>query len=209
MIRSNHNIPFLAGRYIARLFAAKLSGNLVFHNFHHTVNVVRGVKDIGRNLQLDAAQKEILLLAAWFHDSGHVVKYMGHEEESQQLAKEWLLKMEFPMDRTEQVMACIAATHMPQRPKDLLQQVICDADLYHLSMGEYCHLQFQLREEWKRVLHKEYTDITWMEENLSFINEHQYFTEYGQTVLEKRKQKNLRLCEQLLRDSLYNLDESF
>lgn len=209
MIRSNHNIPFLAGRYIARLFASKLSGDLVFHNFHHTVNVVRGVKDIGRHLQLDAVQKEILLLAAWFHDSGHVVKYMGHEEESQQLAKEWLLKMEFPMDKTEQVLACIAATHMPQRPKGLLQQVICDADLYHLSMGEYCHLQFQLREEWKRVLKKEYTDISWMEENLSFINEHQYFTVYGQSVLEKRKQKNLRLCEQLLRDSLYNIGESF
>lgn len=209
MIRSNHNIPFLAGRYIARLFASRLPGNLVFHNFHHTVNVVRGVKDIGRHLQLDAAQKEILLLAAWFHDSGHVVKYMGHEEESQQLAKVWLLKENFPKDKTAQVLACIAATCMPQRPKDLLQQVICDADLYHLSMGEYCHLQFQLREEWKRVLQKEYSDITWMEENLSFINEHQYFTEYGQSVLEKRKQKNLKLCEQLLRDSLYNIGESY
>ncbi len=197
MIRSNHSLPFLAGRYIARIFASKLSGDLVFHNFHHTVNVVRGVKDIGRHLQLDKAQKEILLLAAWFHDSGHVVKYIGHEEESQRLAQEWLSREGFPPGKIDQVLDCIGATKMPQQPKNLLQKVICDADLFHLSLGEYCHLQFQLREEWRRIFNREYSDLGWMEENLSFIHDHQYFTEYGRKVLEARKQRNLQLCEQL------------
>ena len=87
MIRANHSITFLAGLHIARLFADKLSSDLLFHNFHHTTNVIRGVKDICKQLAIHPEQKEILLLAAWFHDSGHVVKYIGHEEESQKLAK--------------------------------------------------------------------------------------------------------------------------
>ena len=198
MIRENHSITFLAGRYIARLFASQLPGDLVFHNFHHTVNVVTGVKNIGRNLRLDFVQEEILLLAAWFHDSGHVVKYEGHEIESQRLASEWLTRENFPTEKIAQVLSCIEATHMPQRPANLLQQVICDADLFHLSLDEYCHLQFQLREEWERIFKKEYTDLGWMEENLSFITSHNYFTDYGKTVLEKRKQKNLQKCRQLV-----------
>lgn len=200
MIRANHSIIFLAGRYISRLFAEKLPGDLVFHNFHHTTNVVRGVRDIGRHLHLDKEQKEILILAAWFHDSGHIIKYIGHEEESQKLAKAWLEKEKYPVDKTEQVLACIAATHLPQQPHDLLQQILCDADLYHLSLGEYCHLQFQLREEIKRIFNKKYTDLEWMKENLKFIHQHEYFTSYAKTVLEERKQKNYAKCLQLVKE---------
>ena len=53
MIVSNHNITFLAGRYIAREFAKSLSPDLVFHNFHHTTNVVRDVKEIAKQMNLD------------------------------------------------------------------------------------------------------------------------------------------------------------
>ena len=200
MIRKNHSITFLAGRYITRLFAAKLSDDLVFHNFHHTSNVVRGVKDIGRHLHIGKEEKKILLLAAWFHDSGHIVKYIGHEAESQKIAKEWLTKEQYPIEKINQVMACIAVTQLPQQPKNLLEQIMCDSDLYHLSLGEYCHLQFQLREEFKRIFKKEYTDIKWMEDNLAFIHNHQYFTDYGQSVLEKRKQRHEAKCEQLLEE---------
>jgi len=198
MIRANHSITFLAGRYIVRLFAEKLSSDLQFHNFHHTVNVVRGVKDIAKHLKLDKTQIEILLLAAWFHDSGHIICYTGHEEESQKLAKNWLEKENYPEDKMEQVLACIAATHIPRQPKNLLEEVICDADLYHLSLGEYFHLQFQLREELKRVFQRDYSDQSWMEENLAFLHQHHYFTDYGKTVLELRKQANVKKCEQLV-----------
>jgi len=197
MIRKNHSITFLAGRYITRLFAEKLSGDLVFHNFHHTSNVVRGVKDIGRHLHLGKEEREILLLSAWFHDSGHIIKYIGHEEASQQIAAEWLEKENYPKEKLEQVLGCIAATHLPQQPKNLLEEVICDADLYHLSLGEYCHIQFQLREEFKRVFKKEYRDVQWMKDNLEFLNNHQYFTDYGKTILAERKAQNKKKCEQL------------
>lgn len=200
MIRKNHSITFLAGRYISRLFAEKLSSDLVFHNFHHTSNVVRGVKDIGKHLHLGKEEREILLLAAWFHDSGHIIKYIGHEKISQQIATKWLKKEKYPKGKLEQILKCIAATHLPQCPENLLQEVICDTDLYHLSLNEYCHIQFQLREEFKRVIGKEYSDLRWMEDNLKFLNEHQYFTDFGKTILAKRKARNKAKCEQLFEE---------
>lgn len=200
MIRKNHSITFLAGRYITRLFATKLSGYLVFHNFHHTSNVVLGVKDIGRHLYLGKEEREILLLAAWFHDSGHIIKYIGHEEASQQIAAEWMEKENYLKEKLERVLGCIAATHLPQQPKTLIQEVICDADLYHLSLGEYCHIQFQLREEFKRVFNKEYSNMQWLEGNLKFLDNHQYFTEFGKTVLAERKKKNRAKCDQLFEE---------
>ncbi len=132
----------------------------------------------------------MLLLVVWFHNSGRIVKYIGHKEESQKLAKPWLEKERYPTCKTEQVLACIVATHLLQQPQNLLQQIIWDADLYHLSLGEYYHLQLQLREEIKRIFNKEYTVQRSMKENLIFIHQHEYFTSYAKTVLEERKQKS-------------------
>lgn len=198
----NHSIVFVAGRYIARLLAKQLSPDLLFHNFHHTLNVVRGVRIISRNLQLTSDQLEILLIAAWFHDSGHIKTYKGHEMESQQLAKVFLERHQYPSEKTAEVLACIGATQMPQQPQNLLQQVICDADLFHLSLPEYPHLQHQLREEWGRVLNKTYTEEEWLEENLSFLEHHQYFTTFGQKVLAKKKWKNIEKCKHLAEESI-------
>jgi len=200
MSHKTHSITFLAGRYITHLFAEKLSADLVFHNFYHTLNVVRGVKDIGKHLHLSKEEKELLLLAAWFHDSGHIETYKGHEEVSQRIASEWLEKNHYPKNKIKQVLDCIAATQLPQQPKNLLEEVICDADLYHLSFGEYCHIQFKLREELRRVFGKEYTNEEWMKNNLAFLDNHHYFTDYGKTVLSKKKARNRAICKQLYKE---------
>lgn len=197
MEKVNHSIDFLAGRYISQLLAEKLSCDLVFHNFHHTCNVVCGVKEICRHLKISKDEQEILLLAAWFHDSGHIVKYIGHEEISQQIATDWLNRKRYPWDKRDEVLRCISATRLPQQPKNHLQEIICDADLYHLSLSEYCHLQFQLREEIKRVLGRKYSNLQWMKENLDFLNHHQYFTSYGKETLAKAKEENKAKCELL------------
>jgi len=198
MKKTKHSITFLAGKHVAKLLIEQLPSELVFHNFHHTVNVVRGVRDISKNLGLSKEQKEILLLAAWFHDTGLTKCYQGHEAESQNLAKSFLQTANYPEEKLEQVLACIAATKMPQAPTNLLEQVICDADLYHLSLMEYCHLQALLRAEWEKVLEKSYTDKAWTLENLTFINKHQYWTTYGKMVLQKGKELNIEKCERLL-----------
>lgn len=126
---TNNSILCLAGRYIARLLTKQLPDGLSFHNLHHTINVVRGVRDISKHLKLNKEQKEILELAAWFHDSGHVVSYQGHELESLKLAKAFLRKENYPAEKKEQVLACIEATKMPQQPRNLLQKALCDADM--------------------------------------------------------------------------------
>ncbi|MCO6476324.1 MAG: HD domain-containing protein [Phaeodactylibacter sp.] len=169
----------------------------MFHSLNHTINVVRGVKDICHHLQLSGEQLEVLLVAAWFHDTGYIKQYKGHEAESQKLARSFLDSESYPIAKTEQVLSCIAATEMPQKPENLLEKVICDADLFHLSLWEYPFLQQQLREEQRRALDQEYTNEEWMQANLSFLKSHRYFTTYGREVLQKRKLLNIQKLKEL------------
>jgi predicted metal-dependent HD superfamily phosphohydrolase len=181
------SILYRAGRYVTDLLIRELPKDRVFHNLHHTINVTQGARKIGRAEGLSPRELEIVLLAAWFHDTGHVKSYTGHEAHSIVIAEAWLNQAPYPPDRIAHVLRCIGATIMPQQPRDKLEEVICDADLYHLSFSTYDHYQEMLREEWRRELDIEVTDEEWERRNTKFLTDHRYFTRYGREILECRK----------------------
>ncbi len=187
MKKHRESIVYRAGSYVVRLLREQLPADRVFHNVHHTINVVQGVVDIGQAERVSLSEMEILMLAAWFHDTGHVYTYAGHEERSIELAQKWLRGQAYPEARTKEVARCIRATTMPQQPTDKLERVICDADLYHLSFPTYDHYQELLREEWKLLLGIEMTDEAWRDSNDAFLSRHHYWTDFGRERLEARK----------------------
>ena len=180
-------ILYRAGRYVTHLLIRQLPKDRVFHNLHHTINVMQGALKIGKAEGLSEEELEVVMLAAWFHDTGHIKTYTGHELVSMDIAREWLQGEGYPEDRTQQVLRCIEVTTMPQRPQTTMEAVMCDADLYHLSFNTYDHYQEMLREEWRRELGIEVSDEDWNEQNAAFLNSHSYFTNYGKEVLECRK----------------------
>jgi predicted metal-dependent HD superfamily phosphohydrolase len=120
---------------------------LFFHNLKHTQQVVRGAIEIGHSMQLTSDELEIVCLAAWFHDTGHIYAYAGHERHSQMLAQEYLERHHCCVHKINRVLSCIAATIMPQSPKSQLDQIIYDADLYHLSLSVYFSFNVLQRKE--------------------------------------------------------------
>lgn len=187
MIQRLSSITRTAGRHVGRLLIHNLPADRIFHNLHHTIGVVQGVLEIGRAEGLSEKELEIVLLAAWFHDTGHVKTYAGHEAESCALAHEFLERKSYPAAQIEQVLNCIKATKMPQSPQNHLEEVLCDADMYHLSHPTYEQSQVLLREEWWLTLGHERTDQEWEQENDLFLLEHTYFTPYGKEKLQQRK----------------------
>ncbi|MGY8712230.1 hypothetical protein RAD16_41465, partial [Bradyrhizobium sp. 18BD] len=92
----------------------------------------------------------------------------------------------------DKVLECIRSTRFPQEPTNLLEQIICDADLYHFSKTNYNDYARRLREEWSLVLHKTFTDRDWKSQNLEILRKHQFHTDYGRQILERRKQLNIK-----------------
>ena len=185
----NHrqSIIYRAGRYVTQLLIHQLPKDRVFHNLHHTINVMQGALKIGKEEGLSEKELEIVTLAAWFHDTGHIKTYTGHERVSMEIAREWLEKENYPEEHLKEVLRCIEVTTMPQRPTDTIENVMCDADLYHLSFNTYDHYQEMLREELRRELDIEVSDEDWYRQNTAFLTNHKYWTEYGKNVLECRK----------------------
>ncbi|HYM94563.1 MAG TPA: HD domain-containing protein [Chitinophagaceae bacterium] len=182
-------------RYLKPFLKEKLPKELYFHNYNHTKEVVRATTEIGRNIGLTSSEMEIVLLAAWFHDTGYITTYANHEDESKKIAVTLLTANQYPKDKIEIVIGCIEATRYPQHPRNKLEEVLCDADFHHLSTPEYDKLQRKLRKEREFNLLKVYTDLEWYETNYVFLKSHRYFTAFGKDELQKRKVRNIHLLK--------------
>jgi len=68
--------------FVLHLFKDKLSSIYVYHNFNHTKRVVKNAEFLADKKNLGPQDKNILLLAAWFHDTGFTRSNESHEKEA-------------------------------------------------------------------------------------------------------------------------------
>ncbi|MXV51968.1 hypothetical protein GS399_13375 [Pedobacter sp. HMF7647] len=178
-------------RFVRELFLEKLPDDMYFHNLTHTQYVVNAVTEIGFYSNVSRRDMLILRIASWFHDTGYCFEYSGHEERSIGVASSFLIQHNCDDSLIEEVVNCVRATKIPQSPENLLQQIICDADMFHLSDDDFINMSDRLRKEWGCRLNKEYTDREWLETSLHLLSRHRYFTDYGQKVMQSHKLENI------------------
>jgi HD superfamily phosphodiesterase len=175
---------------IFNLFKNELPANVIYHNFNHTLNVVNATDEIAVAEGVSESDREVLLLAAWFHDIGFIKGVKKHEEVGKKIARTYLTNIKYSEDKIVQVLACIDATKMPQKPINKLGGILCDADLFHLGTEEFNNISSLLRSEMEVLCGEEYTDIEWLEKNEKFLSEHTYKTDYAFQKLNLQKTSN-------------------
>lgn len=181
--------------YAESILTERLSSTFLFHNVDHTREVVEAAREIGEHSGLGDKDMETLLIAAWLHDVGYRDGRINHERTSMHIARTFLEEQGVGEKRIEKVLQCIAATEMPQRPQGPLAEIMCDADLYHLASDAYAEKTELLRQEVSLLTGEKISKRKWLYGNKLFYEKHHYFTEYGRTVLEPRKQANLEKIE--------------
>jgi predicted metal-dependent HD superfamily phosphohydrolase len=164
---------------------------LRFHDFQHATSVAEACRAIGSALNLSDEMIEVLTLSAWFHDVGYLEGIDGHEERSVDQATAFLEQNRYPEEKIAQVAGCIRATKMPQQPKNLLEQVLCDADIAHLARKDYLQISDCVRREIEHRMRIRLTRLEWLAMNIDFVAGHRYFTEYAKTHFEKQRRLNL------------------
>ena len=88
------------------------------------------------------------------------------------LMKDFLTKYTDDETLIKEISECILATRMPRNPNGLLQQIISDADTYHLGTKDFKTTNKQLRKEYEARGIPE-PAIGWRKEALRFLEMHQ------------------------------------
>ena len=175
----------------------KLPKFLYYHNVKHTVDVVTQAELIGLAEGVNDEELLMLKLAAVFHDAGHMISYDHHEEQGCLMVQKYLPKFGYSEMQISKICELIMATKMPPNPKNLLEQIMCDADLDYLGRIDMIPVSNTLYKELKEQNKIESLD-EWNRLQIKFISGHQYFTKTARNLREVNKQKQIERIKNLL-----------
>lgn len=182
-----------AEKFVTKFLNDNLDTAFVYHNIAHTQRVVEKVNELleDTSISLNDNEKEDLIVAAWFHDTGFSKTIEEHEKESVNIAKTFLSAENISQDRIDAISQIILATKMGYRPKNNVEGLIKDADCAHVSSKKYDDYTSLLRKEWELTLNKKVSKTEWIEENIKFLTNHTFYSPLAASKWEKRKGKNL------------------
>lgn len=174
-----------------------LPNNLYYHNVKHTIDVVTQVELIGRSEGV--SEEDILLLktAGLFHDMGHLINYDTHEEEGAKLAERILPEFKYTEQQIQAITKLIMVTEMPPKPTNLLEEIMCDADLDYLGRTDFVPVAYTLYKELRD--HNKVSSLKeWNNRQVAFIKKHHYFTQTAKKLREVNKMNQLEKLEEEL-----------
>jgi hypothetical protein len=97
-----------------------------------------------------------------------------HEETSVVVMRLFLDKYNVEAHLQYESGKCIMATKMPVKPVSLVEQILCDADTYHLGTPDFEHLDALVWQE--RKLYTNTQIDNHIKQSLHFLLSHLYFT---------------------------------
>ncbi|MBK7243054.1 MAG: HD domain-containing protein [Saprospiraceae bacterium] len=165
--------------FVKQLLLDKLPVNYYYHNFAHAQYVLKKVTEIGRQENCSKNDLSLLKTAALWHDVGFINKNIGHEEEGCLIVKKYLPDYSYTNSEIEIICGLIMATKIPQSPNTKLEQIIADADLAYLGFRG-AHSKAKLLFKEMQSLNPTLSEEEFIDIQISFLQNHNYFTAYCQ-----------------------------
>ncbi|GLU56535.1 Pycsar system effector family protein [Dyadobacter frigoris] len=179
--------------HVKHFFKTQQIEQLIYHNLTHTEEVVEHAIDISKHYELHDKDNFVVVTAAWFHDIGYCTGGAeGHEQRGAELAKVYLEEQEVKEEIILAIQGCILATTIPQKPLVFLQQIVCDADLYHLGTDGFVEKNKLMRKEKEIGAGKKIDKKDWRKHTIEFLEAHTYQTDYCRALLDEVKKRNIQ-----------------
>ncbi len=173
--------------FVLNLLKNNLPEKYYYHNPDHTLYVQEKVLEIGSHEQCTDQELQLLGVAALWHDTGYIKMYGNHEEQSCLLAQKYLPEYGYNSHDIDLICGMIMATKIPQLPQTKLEEIIADADLEYLG-NESFEVKAECLFHEMHSINPSLTLTTWNQLQISFIQQHHYFTPYCKGNKEPLKQ---------------------
>lgn len=178
---------------VTHLLSSELAPEYLYHNLRHTQRVVANAEEILEETALTDGEKERILLAAWFHDTGFINGAKGHEEKSCEIAREFLKTEGLAKMTIDDICQLIMATKKGYEPNNQSERILRDADSGHLAKKDFRSVSEMLRQELHRAHNENHTPEQWREINIDMFRiDHHFYTDHAKKNWQKKKDKNLR-----------------
>lgn len=176
----------------------ELPEKVTYHSLQHTRDdVVPAAERLALAEGVNGEDLLLLRTAAYFHDLGFVVRREEHEQAGAEIAAQVLPSFGYTPEQIEKICRMIMATRIPQSPTALIEQILADADLDTLGSEHFWTQSEKLRAE-NEAFDGPMSDVEWYTTQVTFIENHRYWTASARAWREQRKQEHLAQLRKLL-----------
>ncbi|MBK9270759.1 MAG: HD domain-containing protein [Saprospiraceae bacterium] len=174
--------------FVVNKLEGELDPKLSYHGVHHTLDVLRVCDEYISRFALKGKEAWLIRTAALLHDVGIAETYSGHEEASVVFARNILTAWGYEKPDVKKIEGMILATKIPQEPKNLMEKIICDADLDYLGTDQFYEIGNRLFHELVayRIIENE---EQWDRLQIKFLLSHSFHTDFAKKHREPIKQK--------------------
>ncbi|HYD23142.1 MAG TPA: HD domain-containing protein [Flavipsychrobacter sp.] len=183
-----------AKKFIMNKLKKELPKHLFYHSVEHIKDVYDSAKAIAKAEKIKKEEKDLLLTAALFHDSGFIIDQKEHERLSSEIAEKYLPDFGYTPEQIKVIRGMIMATKIPQSPKNHLEEIICDADLDYLGRDDFFVIGDKLFAELSMygIIDSE---NDWNKLQVTFLEKHHYFTKTAIKNRKAKKEQHLELIK--------------
>ncbi|OIQ36439.1 MAG: hypothetical protein BM555_02720 [Crocinitomix sp. MedPE-SWsnd] len=162
--------------FILNKLKAELDDELVYHSYDHTLNVEEAVIKYAQLENLSEEETTLCRTAALFHDSGFLVQYDDNEEIGVKIFKKYASEFGFSKNYITTIESIILATSNSIVPKNLMEEIMCDADHDYLGRVDYHVIARKLFQE-KAAQGIQLSEKQQIEMQVNYLqNKHSYYT---------------------------------
>ncbi len=195
----------IVDEYIRNLFKDELPDGIKYHDAGHTLHPTRGVVAVANSIaiseNISEHDRELLIVAAYFHDTGYIREYEQNEPIAARMAGRILKLIGYQPAEIEKIQKMILATDLAREPQTHIEKILCDADLDHLGRDDFLELDGKLREG-RRIRGLDVSDdAEWYGGTLKILKMHKFYTQSQKKLREKQKQKNTEEVLRLLKNN--------
>jgi predicted metal-dependent HD superfamily phosphohydrolase len=185
----------IVDQYIRDLFREELPTGIKYHDADHTLHPTKGVVAVANRIglaeKINEQDRELVIAAAYFHDTGYVREFDKNEPIAARMAGRILKLIGYHPDEIEKIQNMILATDLACEPETQAERILCDADLDHFGREDFFELDAKLREGRRARGVDVSDDEKWYRGTLEIIKAHRFYTESQKKLREKEKQKNI------------------
>jgi uncharacterized protein len=184
--------------YIFKRLESELDSRLYYHGIQHTRDyVLPAAQYLAAKEGIEGESLTLLLTGVILHDFGYIQQYENNESLTATLITTLLLDFSYTPEQIEIVKGIVMATALPQTAHNILEAIMCDADLYHLGENSFFALSHDL---WRELVAFGYplSEAQWHLKSIEFIENHTYFTATALAEQKQGKEYNIKkLHEQI------------
>ncbi len=187
-----------AKQFILAKLRDELSEQLRYHGIHHTLDVLKMATEICESEGIEGHNLMLVKTAALYHDAGFVKnQHAGHEAEGCIMVREHLPGFGYSASDIDIICGMIMATKIPQSPSNILEEILCDADLDYLGRTDFYRIGHSLFEE-LQAYHLLSDEQSWNRLQVSFLSAHKFYTTTNKALREPVKLRYLEGLKELV-----------